>query len=170
MMREEVDALVAINQTKGADYSPDEDDALSFFTDLAAEVGLTPQQVWSVLATKHWQAVLTYCKRAHDDGYEPSEAVRGRILDLILYLFLLLGIDGEPVGPEDAEEDGEPGGAEEGDHVIRRRDGMFWGGEGGSTWTSDPHSARRMSESEAQAARSLFTVTAVAVLPLADVD
>lgn len=91
MMREELESLVAMNQNKGTDYAG-EDDALGFFKEMAAEAGLSEEQVWAVLARKHWKAIMAFVRHHQDDGYQPSEEIRGRILDLILYLFLLLGL------------------------------------------------------------------------------
>lgn len=92
MMLDEVGLLVDLNNSKGRDYEPEEDDVLSFFKEMTSETGMTEEQIWSVLARKHWSAILSYVKNHREDGYSPSEPVDGRIRDLILYLFLLLGI------------------------------------------------------------------------------
>jgi hypothetical protein len=97
MMRFDLESLVAMNENKGRDYAGEED-ALAFFREQAAELNLTPEQVWSVLARKHWKAIVTYCAStaSPEDGYDPSEAISGRIMDMILYLFLLLGLVRDP--------------------------------------------------------------------------
>lgn len=87
MMRRDFDTIVSINEVKGHDYAGDTD-ALANFKLQAAECGITPEQVWSVLAGKHWSAVRTYAR----EGDVQSEPIEGRIYDLILYSFLLLGM------------------------------------------------------------------------------
>lgn len=76
-----------INETKGHDYAGDED-ALSNFKDEAAEIGITPEQVWHVYAAKHWRSVATYVR----EGEVQSEPIEGRLRDVILYCFLLMGL------------------------------------------------------------------------------
>lgn len=79
--------IVEINRSKGHDYAGD-DDALSNFKSAAARIGLTTEQIWSVYADKHWCAVMTFCK----DGRVESEPIEGRLHDIILYCYLLLGL------------------------------------------------------------------------------
>jgi hypothetical protein len=81
------DSIVELNATKGHDYAGDED-ALANFKRHATNLGLTPEQIWGVYAGKHWDAIMTYCR----EGDVASEPVEGRILDAILYLYLLLGL------------------------------------------------------------------------------
>lgn len=80
-------AIVEINRTKGHDYAG-ADDALSNFKRHAVELGMTPEQIWAVYASKHWDSVLTYVR----EGDVKSEPIDGRLHDLILYAFLLLGL------------------------------------------------------------------------------
>jgi hypothetical protein len=87
MMDGDYQAIVGINRTKGHDYAG-ADDALSNFKRHAAELGLTPEQIWAVYGSKHWDAVITYCR----EGQVQSEAIEGRLHDVILYCFLLLGL------------------------------------------------------------------------------
>jgi hypothetical protein len=76
-----------LNDTKGSDYAGDED-ALSNFKRHAERLGLTPELVWAVYAGKHWDAIETYCRT----GEVKSEAIEGRVYDLVLYSLLLLGL------------------------------------------------------------------------------
>lgn len=87
LMSRAYDDLVELNKTKGKDYAGDED-ALSNFKDAAEQLGVAPEQVWAVYAHKHWSAIVSYCAR----GQVESEPIEGRIKDLILYGFLLLGL------------------------------------------------------------------------------
>lgn len=87
LMKEEFEKLLETNQRKGHDYAGD-DDALANFKEQAATLGLTPEQIWGVYASKHWAAIMTYVR---ESGVQ-SEPIEGRIHDLILYGFLLLGM------------------------------------------------------------------------------
>jgi hypothetical protein len=87
LMGKQFDQLLAINTSKGHDYAGDED-ALANFKRHAANLGLTPEQIWAVYASKHWDAVITYCR----EGAVASEPIEGRIDDALLYLFLLKGL------------------------------------------------------------------------------
>jgi cyclopropane fatty-acyl-phospholipid synthase-like methyltransferase len=87
LMSAEFEKIVAINNTKGHDYAG-EQDALRNFKDQAQRSGITKEQVWSVLFTKHMMAIETYVAQ----GAVASEPIEGRIHDAILYLFLLRGL------------------------------------------------------------------------------
>lgn len=84
------DDLKRLNRTKGHDYAGD-DDALANFKLAGQRLGLTPEAVWGVYASKHWSAIETYIK----EGQVESEPIEGRIKDAILYLFLLMGLVAE---------------------------------------------------------------------------
>jgi hypothetical protein len=79
--------IAEINATKGKDYAS-EADALDNFKRHAATLGLSPVQVWAVYTSKHWDAVMTFCR----EGAVHSEPIEGRIHDVILYCFLLLAL------------------------------------------------------------------------------
>ena len=78
----------AIRASKGKDYSRGEADTLSNFKRHADALGLTPEQVWAVYASKHWDAVVSFCKH----GQVESEPIGGRIDDALTYLLLLKGL------------------------------------------------------------------------------
>jgi hypothetical protein len=84
------EAVRALNQNKGRDYSGDAD-ALSNFKRHATSLGLTPEQVLYVYLAKHWDAITSYVK----NGQVESEPVDGRIDDAITYLLLLKGLVSE---------------------------------------------------------------------------
>lgn len=79
--------IMEINRTKGADYAGTED-ALANFKRHAESLGLQPEQIWAVYASKHWDAVMTYCRH----GQVKSEPIQGRLDDVILYCFLQLAL------------------------------------------------------------------------------
>jgi hypothetical protein len=90
-VREETfERVRTLTQTKGKDYSTD-DDALVNFKRHAQALGLTPHQVWAVYAGKHWDAIQTFI-RTLGQGHQPSEPIAGRVDDLITYLTLLMGL------------------------------------------------------------------------------
>lgn len=79
--------IIGLNKTKGHDYAGDED-ALSNFKESGEDAGITPEQAWLVFFGKHLSAIKTYVR----EGSVQSEPIEGRILDAILYLYLLLGL------------------------------------------------------------------------------
>lgn len=87
LMDAHYESITEINRTKGHDYAGD-DDALANFKEQAAALGLDPLQVWGVFAGKHWSAIMTFIR----EGDVKSEPIEGRIHDVILYSFLLLGL------------------------------------------------------------------------------
>lgn len=87
LLDKEFGEIRALNVTKGHDYAGD-DDALSNFKTMAGQVGQTPEVVWAIYAAKHWSAIMTYCR----EGQVQSEPIEGRLRDVILYCFLLLGL------------------------------------------------------------------------------
>lgn len=95
--------IVDINESKGKDYAGDAD-ALANFKDAAEGLGITPEQVWAVYAHKHWSAVMSFVR----NGDTASEPIEGRIHDLILYGFLLLGLIEDARAERLAFQRGEP--------------------------------------------------------------
>lgn len=89
--------IISIRQTKGREYATDED-TLADFKEVAEEAGITPLQCWATYVKKHERAIDTYIR----EGAVKSESIEGRILDVIVYHILLLGLiedlDG-PTGP-----------------------------------------------------------------------
>lgn len=81
------DQILDLNATKGHDYAGDED-ALANFKEAGRQAGVPPEQVWAIYTYKHWSAIMTFCK----EGHVTSEPIEGRITDLILYSYLLLGL------------------------------------------------------------------------------
>lgn len=104
-MTEIEDALFArireIRETKGKEYATVED-TLADFKEVAAEVGISPLQVWSTYVKKHLRAIDTFVR----EGSVKSESINDRILDVIVYHILLLGL------LEDLHSDRPPNGSE----------------------------------------------------------
>lgn len=78
-----------LNSTKGKEYSGDED-VLADFKEVAAAIGITPEQALLTYMTKHWRAINSYVQRGR--VLTASEPIEGRIDDLILYGHLLHGL------------------------------------------------------------------------------
>lgn len=76
-----------IRETKGREYAHDEE-TLADFYEVAAEAGITPMQCWLVYERKHSRAIGTYVK----EGTTRSESIDDRILDVVVYHILLLGL------------------------------------------------------------------------------
>ena len=82
-------------KTKGADYTRHDPDRLSNFKRAASAVGITTLQAWAVYAGKHWDAIMAFVKT----GKAESEAIEGRIDDMINYMYLLEGLIREDAKP-----------------------------------------------------------------------
>lgn len=85
--------VVALNETKGEDYSG-ADDVLRNFREAALDVDTTPERTWLVYFHKHFAAIRAYIV----NGRVHSEPIEGRIIDAILYLYLLLAMVEERLG------------------------------------------------------------------------
>jgi len=81
--------MVQIRKTKGKEYANHDTDRLANFKEIAAELGLAPEQVLLVYSEKHGRAIKSYCKTGKTYS---EESIKGRITDRILYDFLLLGL------------------------------------------------------------------------------
>jgi hypothetical protein len=82
MVRDEMETVA----TKGYEYTCGSADVLQNFKGAAANIGLSPLQIWATFANKHWQSIMSYVRT----GKEASdESVEGRIKDLRNYLTFL---------------------------------------------------------------------------------
>ena len=77
--------------TKGEAYAPDNSDRLSNFKEVGRQLGLDPIQIWGVYFSKHRIAVESFIRRGCTD-LAGDESIESRILDCIVYLFLLRGL------------------------------------------------------------------------------
>lgn len=77
-----------ILQTKGLDYTRHEEDRLSNFKRSALAIGIDPLQVWAIFFNKHVDAVMAFIKT----GKVESEAIEGRLDDIVNYIYLLEGL------------------------------------------------------------------------------
>lgn len=89
-----MDEALRVTQSKGADYTTGDTDALKNFKSVAKDLGLTPLQVWGVYAKKHFDAVMAYAKTG---GQNESEPIKGRLIDVINYAALFYGLVMEDV-------------------------------------------------------------------------
>lgn len=85
-INQEFEKVVELQRVKGRDYSGDEDVFLNFKRS-AERGGMRPLQVWSILAGKHWDSIMSYIE---SDGESQSEPIEGRLRDLIVYCNLML--------------------------------------------------------------------------------
>ena len=76
-----------IRESKGREYAHDED-TLADFKEVAEEAGITPLQCWLTYVKKHERAIDTFVR----EGATKSESIQERILDVVVYHILLLGL------------------------------------------------------------------------------
>lgn len=88
MLHSESENIIALNETKGKEYTPDSD-VTENFKRHGAQLGVAPEIVWAIYAGKHWDAIEQYCRRGEVSS---DETIEKRIRDLILYLYLLLAM------------------------------------------------------------------------------
>lgn len=84
--------ILAIREKAHVEYAQrnklEEDDAFANFKRHAKNLGLRPEQIWAVYASKHWDGIVSWIA-GNETQREPIE---NRIDDEILYLFLLRGM------------------------------------------------------------------------------
>lgn len=79
-------------QSKGGEYAHG-DDRLDNFRRNGLDVGLPMETIWRVYAGKHWDAITTYIKDQQTGHHRTrSESIRGRALDLMVYLTLFIAM------------------------------------------------------------------------------
>lgn len=80
--------IMSLREAGQKEYAHDEDNAFANFERIADDLGLSREEVLWVYAMKHRDGIA-----AHIQGHESQrEDVRGRINDLIVYLFILRGM------------------------------------------------------------------------------
>lgn len=77
-----------IRETKGREYATDQD-TLADFKEVAARRGITPLQCWGTYVDKHLRAIDTAVR---EEGRIKSESLESRVVDVIVYHILLLGL------------------------------------------------------------------------------
>jgi hypothetical protein len=58
MVRDEMETVA----TKGDEYTCGSSDVLQNFKGAAANIGLSPLQIWATFANKHWQSIMSYVR------------------------------------------------------------------------------------------------------------
>lgn len=76
---------------KGPDYAGKDGARSQQFSDAARELGVPVEKVWGSYFHKHYAAIMKFCR----DGNTSSEPLRGRLIDAVNYLALLLTITEE---------------------------------------------------------------------------
>jgi len=85
---ETVETIKLLSSIKGGEYAGDQD-RLANFRRNASALGLENEQVWSVYAAKHWDAIMQYVKDLGTGKQRRRmESIEGRADDLIVYLIL----------------------------------------------------------------------------------
>lgn len=92
IVEDTISQIHSLSKLKGGEYAGDVD-RLANFRRNAEALGLSMEQVWSVYAAKHWDAVMQYVKDL-GTGTERTrlEGIEGRADDLIVYLILFKAI------------------------------------------------------------------------------
>lgn len=76
------------------EYAHDDNNALANFERGGADLAIPREKVWYIYANKHWDGVLAWI-----NGHRSQrEDVRGRIMDLIVYLVLLWAMADDDTG------------------------------------------------------------------------
>lgn len=94
LTREIFDECLAIAESKGTDYSGNED-SLANFKRNAERLGLTKYQVWLVYFAKHIDSVMNSIKAHPEYPQTESEPMRERLKDIIVYSVLLIALMSE---------------------------------------------------------------------------
>jgi hypothetical protein len=88
LVQETINNINQLSSLKGGEYAGDTD-RLANFRRNAIALGLENEQVWSVYAAKHWDAIMQYVKDlGTGKKRERLESIAGRADDLIVYLIL----------------------------------------------------------------------------------
>lgn len=112
LIESEFDRIRELRETKGKEYASEED-TLADFREVAREAGVNELQVWLTYVKKHQRAIDTFIR----EGAVKSEAIEGRIRDVIVYHLLLLGLLKDS-SPTTAYPDGTPFGFREEEGIL----------------------------------------------------
>jgi hypothetical protein len=92
LVRETIQSTANLLVLKGEEYAGSED-RLANFKRGAALTGATPLQVAFIYASKHYDALATFCRKdAQGQVQSLSEPIEGRLDDLINYCILMKAI------------------------------------------------------------------------------
>ena len=97
--------IMALREAGQKEYAHDEGNAFANFVRAGEDLGLDSKHVLWIFAMKHRDGIVAWLRGHHSQ----REDVRGRINDLIVYLFILRGmIDAESLTPEAPSHDAGP--------------------------------------------------------------
>ncbi len=100
IVQETIEQIHTLSTLKGGEYAGDID-RLANFRRNAANLDLTMEQVWSVYAGKHWDAIMQYVKDLSSGKQrERLEPISGRLDDLIVYAILMKAMVDERKGSD----------------------------------------------------------------------
>lgn len=89
LVEETFEKIRVLMNTKGKEYANSETERLANFKEIAEESGVSPLAVLNIYVSKHTRAISNYCKTG---ASKSNETIESRILDRIVYDFLLLGL------------------------------------------------------------------------------
>lgn len=92
LIKNTLETICRISDTKGIEYRHDNDDRLDNFKRVAQATGTTPEQCLHVYLSKHMDAISNFIRRGANPSKQLSEPIEGRIDDAIVYLLLLKGM------------------------------------------------------------------------------
>lgn len=81
------DRVRDLRETKGEEYATVED-TLSDFKEVGEDVDSSPLKVWATYVKKHQRAIDTFIR----EGSTKSESIESRVIDVIVYHLLFLGL------------------------------------------------------------------------------
>src|SRR4051812_49202934 len=86
----EIDSLlgdiIKTLESKGKEYTVGSSDRLANFRGISQDVGIPMEKAWYVFANKHYRAIQSFVKNG--GKIFSDEKIRGRIMDMIVYLLL----------------------------------------------------------------------------------
>jgi len=92
LFEESIEKCRRMAVVKGGEYAPGGDRLANFKTN-GEMLGLPPLAIWAVYTGKHWDSIRTFVKDlCEKKDRERSEPIEGRLVDLIVYGFLGLGL------------------------------------------------------------------------------
>lgn len=84
-----IERVVAMNHTKGREYTVDSVNRFSNFNEEADDAGVERLKVAEIFLNKHIRAIKSFIKYGHELS---EENIQGRVVDAVKYLLLIGGM------------------------------------------------------------------------------